>query len=177
MKKLVILLVLAAALILEMSNVQARRMAEEKMTQVQAYQFSQLGDLYVVRINPGQPLIASLQDFCQKQNITLAELSGVGSLKSATLGFFDPQSKQFVQKTFNQPLEMASLIGNVVLQDGKPLIHPHTVVAGADYQALAGHMVEAEVSFTAEIFIRKIDGQIVKAFDPVSGLNLMQFPR
>lgn len=143
----------------------------------QAYEFGQFGSTYIVRINPGQKLIASLLQFCRQQNIGLAEISGVGSLKSATLGFFDPESKQYVEQIITEPLELASLIGNVTLMDGEVIIHPHAVIAGADYAAKAGHLVEAEVSLTAEVIISRIDGSVNKIFNDKLGLKLMNFSK
>ncbi len=138
-------------------------------------EYKQFGNKYFIRINPGQPLVENLKDFCQKRNIRLATINGIGSLQSVTLGFFNPESKEYKQKEFKEPLELAGLTGNVTMKDGEPLLHLHGTVAGDNYKALAGHIVEAQVSLTAEFVIETIDGSLEKTFDPKTGLNLFDF--
>lgn len=100
-------------------------------------EYKQFGSQYFIRINPGQELVSTLKEFCKAKKITLATVSGIGSLKSVTLGFFNPESKKYDQKTFNEYMEMAGLTGNVMMKDGEPVLHLHTVVAGDNYKALA----------------------------------------
>ncbi len=138
-------------------------------------EYKKFGDKYVMRINPDTPLVATLQEFCESQKIDSAVISGIGSLKSATLGFFDPETKKYQEKTFSEPLEMASLSGNVSIKDGKPLPHLHVTIAGSNYKAYAGHLVEAQVSLTAEIIIEPLPGSLQKTFDKKTGLNLFDF--
>ena len=138
-------------------------------------EYKQFGSQYFIRINPGQELVSTLKEFCKAKKITLATVSGIGSLKSVTLGFFNPESKKYDQKTFNEYMEMAGLTGNVMMKDGEPVLHLHTVVAGDNYKALAGHMAEAQVSLTAEIVIETVKGKIEKTYDKNTGLNLMDF--
>lgn len=138
-------------------------------------EYKQFGSQYFIRINPGQELVSTLKEFCKAKKITLATVSGIGSLKSVTLGFFNPESKKYNQKTFNEYMEMAGLTGNVMMKDGEPVLHLHTVVAGDNYKALAGHMAEAQVSLTAEIVIEPVKGKIEKTYDKNTGLNLMDF--
>lgn len=138
-------------------------------------EYKKFGNKYFIRINPGQPLIENLKDFCQKKNIKLATVSGVGSLQSVTLGFFNPKTKEYKQKEIKEPLELAGLTGNITPQNGEPLLHLHGTVAGSNYKAYAGHIVEAQISLTAEIVLETIDGTLEKTFDPQTGLNLFDF--
>ncbi len=174
MKKLIASLTLVIAL-LGISALQAKEVKPNPKETAMELEFRKFGNKYVIRINPGQNLVKSLQSFCENKKIHLATISGIGSLKSVTLGFFNPETKEYQQKTFAEPLEMASLVGNVVEKDGKPLMHLHTTVAGDNYKALAGHMADAEVSLTAEIIIEPINGTVYKKFDEKTGLNLFNF--
>lgn len=141
----------------------------------QKMEYKHLGNQYFIRINPNQPLISTLKEFCLAKNITLGTISGIGSLKSATLAFFNPETKKYQEKTFKEPLEMANLIGNITMKGNEPILHLHTTLAGDNYKALAGHLVEAKISLTAEVVIEPVKGKIEKAFDKETGLNLMNF--
>lgn len=156
-------------------GIQAKETKQNAKETAMEMEYKKFGDRYFIRINPGQNLVSTIQKFCENKKIHLATVSGIGSLKSVTLGFFNPETKEYQQKTFKEPLEMASLAGNIVEKDGKPLLHFHTTVAGDNYKALAGHMVEAQVSLTAEIVITMVKGKIYKAFDDRTGLNLFMF--
>lgn len=174
MKKIIASLTLVIVLIGAVA-LQAKEVKTNPKETAMELEFRKFGDKYIVRINPGQNLVQSLQSFCENKNIHLATISGIGSLQSATLGFFNPKTKVYQQKTFNEPLEMASLLGNIVEKDGKPLMHLHTTIAGSNYKAMAGHLVDAEVSLTAEIVIEPIKGKVYKKFDEKTGLNLFNF--
>lgn len=79
-------------------------------------EYKQFGSQYFIRINPGQELVSTLKEFCKAKKITLATVSGIGSLKSVTLGFFNPESKKYDQKTFNEYMEMPGLTGQCLMK-------------------------------------------------------------
>lgn len=137
--------------------------------------YKQFGNKYVIRLNKNEEIINTLQEFCAEREIAFGTITGIGSLKSVTLGFFDPSTKEYKEKTFREPLEMANMTGNITIKDGKPLLHIHTTVAGKNYKALAGHMVKAEISLTGEIIIDAVNAKVEKAFDKDTGLNLIKF--
>lgn len=157
--------------------VQAKSVGKEEIDKAGQLkmEYKQFRNRYVIRMDNDAEITGVLKTFCKEKNITLGTISGLGSLKSATLGFFDPKTKEYKEKTFNEPLEMASLVGNIAVNDGEPLLHLHTTIAGKDYKAYAGHMAKATVSLTAEIYIDVIKGKVEKTFDPETGLNRLNF--
>lgn len=186
MKKILSLLLIGAVTVMGSQSF-AKDRTREVIKQIQKkdamvvktieMEYKKFGNRYFIRINPGQPIIATIKDFCKQKNITLASVSGVGSLQSVTLGFFNPKTKDYKEKVLKEPLEMANLAGNITTKDGEPVLHFHTTVAGNNYKAYAGHMVEAEVSLTAEIILDTIPGKIEKTYDPRTGLNLFDFTK
>lgn len=140
-------------------------------------EYKQFGTRYFIRLNPDQEIVSTLQEFCKERQITLGTIQGIGSLKSVTLGFFNPETKEYQEKTFKEFMEMTNLSGNITVKDGIPLLHLHTTVAGDNYKALAGHMAKAEISLTGEIIIDAVKGKIEKTYDKATGLNLMDFKK
>ena len=70
----------------------------------------------------GEELQESLQTFALgSSGLESAWLTGLGGAMSATLGFYDFTAKSYVWKTFDEPLEIVSLTGNLSFVDGKPL--------------------------------------------------------
>lgn len=138
-------------------------------------EYKKLGDKYIIRINSDQPLVESLQDFCAKKNIKFAIVSGIGTLKEARLGFFKSEEKKYAEKTFKEPLVLSNLSGSVAMQNKSPLLHLHGTIAGENFKAYAGHILEAKIDSTAEIVLETIDADIEKIYDKKTGLNLFNF--
>ena len=67
---------------------------------------------------------------------------------------------------------MTSLLGNATEKDGQTYLHFHAAFAKEDGSVVGGHLNEAVVSGTAEIFIRTAPGTIGRKVDPVTGLNI-----
>lgn len=61
-------------------------------------EYKQFGSQYFIRINPGQELVSTLKEFCKAKKITLATVSGIGSLKSVTLGFLTRNQRNTIKR-------------------------------------------------------------------------------
>ena len=71
--------------------------------------------------------------------------------------------------------EITALIGNVSTKDGELYLHIHATLGDDKGLAHGGHLNEAVVSATCELFIRKLDMVIERKADPKTGINLMVF--
>ncbi len=127
------------------------------------------GERWILRFETGDALIAAMAEFCQGKKISAGSFTGIGSCSGAELGFFDPKKKKYSFKTFRGPREIASLIGNVSLMDGRPFVHAHAVLAGRDYRAVAGHLREAEILAAGEVVLTMLPGKLVRKRDAASG--------
>jgi predicted DNA-binding protein with PD1-like motif len=58
--------------------------------------------------------------------------------------------------------------------DNKTVIHAHGVFADREYQTVGGHVKELIVSATSEVHLTKLVGEIKRAYDATTGLNLMK---
>lgn len=131
-----------------------------------------LGDTVALRLEPGEEVIASILSLCERKRIVLASVSGLGAASSAVVGVYDLAAKQFCPNRLEGPLEIASLTGSVTACAGKPYLHLHAVFGDREGRAWGGHLSEAVISATAEIFLRRLDGAIGRADDPVTGLKV-----
>lgn len=89
------------------------------------YTFKQDGDRFVVSIDNHQELMGAIAAFCQEQGILAGEVSGIGAVNNATLRFLNPATKHYVDKTFDEQMEISSLVGNISEKDGKVYLHLH----------------------------------------------------
>jgi predicted DNA-binding protein with PD1-like motif len=70
-------------------------------------------------------------------------------------------------------MEVISLMGNVALLDGKPFIHAHVCLGDREYRTHAGHLGEATVSPTLELFLTRVGGELTRRHVDASGLNAL----
>ena len=128
---------------------------------------------YVVRLDLNEEVIETLTNFVEKEGLAGGTISGIGALKDVTLGYFDPERKEYIKKTFPKEMELVQLTANITHVDGKPFIHAHAIVSGADYIARAGHLFSATIAITGEMFVLPTDTRIKRSLDPVTGAKLM----
>lgn len=133
------------------------------------------GDVIALRLVKGEEITAALAALAAKENISAASVSGIGAAGRATIGVLRTSDKQYMKRELCEDMEIASLTGNIsVGANGKPYLHLHVVLGGIE-NVYAGHLNEAYVSATAEIFVTVFGAPIGRYYDEDTGLNLMKF--
>lgn len=138
-------------------------------------EYRRFSDTIIARLDAGEEVIASLEALCEKENITLGWVSGIGAVNEAEVGCFDTDEKKYYAKTYTGIYEIASLSGTVSVQNAKPYLHIHAVLGDKEGTAIGGHLSRAMVSATCEIALRVLDGKAGRAFSSETGLNLITF--
>ena len=128
---------------------------------------------YLIRLVKDEKIQASLQQFVKEHKIPSGILSGIGAIKNARLGAYNLESKQYKEKTFPEETELLNLTGNISWIDNEPTLHCHAIVSKQDLQLIGGHLFEAEVAVTVEIFLTPQKTRITRKFDNEIGLNLL----
>ena len=129
------------------------------------------GDMYVLRLERGERIVEALTDFCERQGIRAGSFNGLGTCRNAELGFFIIERAAYEIRSFPEDYEIVALHGNVSLLEGKPLIHAHAVLSDGAFRCWGGHLREAEVLATCEIFLRPEEGDLPRGNNPQSGLR------
>ncbi len=75
---------------------------------------------------------------CGKEGIQLGNVSGIGAVNKATVGLFNPATKEYTSTTLEKDFEITSLIGNVSQKDGEVYLHLHATLADLEHNALEG---------------------------------------
>tara|TARA_B100001248_G_scaffold262718_3_gene261505 strand:- start:1997 stop:2422 length:426 start_codon:yes stop_codon:yes gene_type:complete len=131
------------------------------------------GKNYVVRLERGEDLNASLEDFMIKEDLSSAFFKGLGALEDVELGYYDLPQKTYLKRLFPEEAELLVAMGNLTFKEGQPYAHIHAVLSGKDFLAYGGHVFRAKVSVTAELFVECIDHQIERKMNDQVGLQLM----
>jgi hypothetical protein len=128
---------------------------------------------YLIRIDKGEKIIESIIKFCTALRINSAWFTGIGSVSEISLAYFNVEKKEYSREKIEVPVEIVSLIGNATLFEGKCAVHAHVVVSNAKMDTQAGHLNEAIVSGTCEIFLRDLKTKIERKHIEEIGLNLL----
>lgn len=129
---------------------------------------------YAVIFKPGDEVLAGLTEFAQKEHLGASRITGIGSFQDATLGWFDEGRKMFRAIRITDQVEVTSLLGDVAMLNGKPVVHVHVTVAHEDGHVTGGHLIEAHVRPTLEVLVTEYPHAMVKQSDPNTGLSLIQ---
>ncbi len=128
---------------------------------------------YAVIFSKGDEAFSGLNEFADKFHVKSAHFTAIGALRGATLSWFSPERKMYEKIPVEGQLEVASMIGDIALFNGKPVVHTHMVVGLPDGTARAGHVVEAHVWPTLEVTVTVESNAMRKSFDPEIGLTLI----
>ena len=138
-------------------------------------EYRKFGDTYVVRIDRGEEILASLTALCRKEDIRLASVDALGAVDHAIVSVYDVPTKTFFRNEFNEAMEISNLCGTVSRKDGEVYIHLHATLCDTNLAAHGGHANELRVSATCEMVVRTIPGEVGRQLDENIGLNLFKF--
>lgn len=130
------------------------------------------GDAFIIRLEKGDELFASLLPFIEKKRIRAGYFNAIGAVRKVTLGFYHLGKKEYSWRSFEE-CEVVALTGNIAILKGKPLIHAHGVFSDKAFVCCGGHIKEAIAQPTMEIILTPLPGKIERKFSNEMGLNLM----
>jgi predicted DNA-binding protein with PD1-like motif len=134
--------------------------------------YEKRGSQWLLRLEVGEEVVASLQNFMKATGVKAAQISAIGACDRMTIGCYDVKKKHYLKKEFQGEFEILSLLGNLSTQNNEPYVHLHILTGDDEFQVRGGHLNEAWISATCEMNIREIDGEVDRFYDEETGLNL-----
>lgn len=130
---------------------------------------------YLIRLDRGEELIATLTAFLAEMNIRCGAVTGIGAVDRLELGLFTMASREYLHRHFEGEWEIASITGNISMLEGAPFPHIHGVFSDVDCRLIGGHVFAARVAVTCEIDLVVYAGEVKRTPDATVGLNLLNF--
>jgi uncharacterized protein len=131
----------------------------------------QLDQKILVVLDKDQPLVSTLTEIVTREKILGGHVTGIGAIKDVELGFYHLHRRDYHRQTFsNGDFELIALNGNISLKDGAPYVHVHTAIGDDRFQVFGGHLFEAKVAVTAEIYISPFGSMPVRTINDQVGL-------
>ncbi len=132
------------------------------------------GGQYLLVFDRGEKLMAGLTEFAKKVDLQGGVISGIGALTNAELGAYDLDKKEYHKEVFSaENYELISMMGNFSLKDGEPFAHVHVGLGGHDFKQFGGHLFEADVAVTAEVYIHPLGIMPERKYSESIGLGLI----
>jgi predicted DNA-binding protein with PD1-like motif len=139
---------------------------------------------YVVALERGEHLMACLTEFAREERCQASELTAIGALEWSRLAYFDVERREYQELPLQEQAELLSLNGRITLpkgtdpdspeaEDAEPHLHVHAVLGHRDGSTSGGHLIEAEVRPTCEIFLTDYPTRLPRHEDPDSGLAVI----
>ena len=132
---------------------------------------------YVLIFAKGDEVLSGINDFAKQHKVALAHFTAIGALKGATTAWFDPERRMYKLNPINEQVELTSLIGDIGLYKGSPAVHSHMTIGLRDGTTRGGHLIEAHVYPTVELFIMVFPTPLEKTLDPETDLKLFDLTR
>ena len=130
------------------------------------------GRSLLARLEHGAEIIGQITSIIKEKDIRAGQLSIIGALEQAEIGYYDQVSQKYQDVQINEPVELASCSGNISLLKGQPYAHVHAVLSSMKGTVWAGHLTSGRI-FAAELYIQELTGpELIRSPDSVTALNL-----
>lgn len=138
-------------------------------------EYKRFENTLVVRMDRGEEILETLKEVALKENIKLASISALGACDHFVAGVYNVSEQKYYKNEFNGAYEITSLVGNISTMNGEYYAHLHITCADDKARCVGGHLNEARISATCEMFINVIDACVDRKKDEVTGLNIFKF--
>lgn len=128
---------------------------------------------FILVFDTGDEVAGGLLDFARSHAISAASFTAIGALQSVTLGYFEPERRDYKRIVLDEQVEVLSLVGNVAVGPEGPKVHAHLVVGRSDGTAHGGHLMEGRVRPTLEVVVTESPAHLRRTSDPATGLALI----
>lgn len=133
---------------------------------------------FAVVLDLGEEAMAAMTDFAANEGITAASVTAIGAFESATVGWFDFETRSYRRIPVIQQCEVLSAIGDIAVSDtGRPVLHIHAVLGLSDGQTRGGHLMDGIVRPTLEIIVVETPGYLRRTKREELGIALIDLDR
>jgi predicted DNA-binding protein with PD1-like motif len=129
--------------------------------------------VYSIIFYKDDDVMSGLTDFAVAHKVSDAHFTAIGAVSGATLAWLDIPKKMYRRIAVTQQVEVLSLIGDIAVFDGVPVVHMHAVLCKPDGSTVGGHVFELISNPTVEVFMTVNATPLIKKADDPSGMKLI----
>lgn len=117
------------------------------------------GRVFLERLPKEGDLVEEITKFVKKNNIEKGIVKAIGAVTEAKIGYYNQEAEEYEYTKLNQHLEIVSLLGNISILDGEPMVHAHIALADDEGRTYGGHLAEGTKIFATELYVEEIKGE------------------
>lgn len=131
--------------------------------------------VFAVVLDAGDEAFACISRFANDHAISAASITAIGAFQTATVGFFDIETKTYLDIPVDEQSEVLSLIGDIAEgDDGRASLHLHAVLGLRDGSTKGGHLLKATVRPTLEVIVTEMPGHLRRRKVEALGIALLK---
>jgi predicted DNA-binding protein with PD1-like motif len=128
---------------------------------------------YQLVLEPHAEIMATVSDFILRNQIKAAHFVGLGACSDATIGYYDPATRDYRRTQYTQQMEIVSLVGDAAPTKGSAGLHAHIALGFADGSMHGGHLFEAHAFPTLELVVIASPVPMERKHDNALNLELL----
>ena len=129
-----------------------------------------------LRFESGEAVAQALMTWLTNERIGYATMTGLGAVSSATVSYWNSNTREYEQHVLDEQMEVVSLTGNVTIKGGAPFTHIHVTLGRSDLSITGGHLNDLVVHPNLEVWVSPELDPVKRTLDERSGLYLMDLP-
>jgi len=127
----------------------------------------------LARLDYGSDLFDSILRLAREHDVRLGTVTAIGAVKKARIAFYAQDTKKYEEVSFDTPLEITGLIGNLSMREGHIALHAHVDLGDHTGKVIGGHLVPGTEVFACEVVMTRLEGPaLTRAFDETTSLWL-----
>jgi uncharacterized protein len=134
---------------------------------------SSSGERIQLVLEPGAEIVAALSAFITANHFVAVHFDGFGAVSDAKVAWYDPLRRDYKITSLAEHMEIVSLLGDAAPTDDKVGFHAHVGLAKVDGSMVGGHLLEAHVYPTVEVFLITSPTPIHRKHDDALNSNLL----
>lgn len=134
---------------------------------------SSSGNTHFIKLDKGEDVLALLTEYINTAGIKSGTLTAIGVLSDVTIGYYELEKGAYIKKVLKGDYELLSLTGNVGLLNKAMHPHVHVILGDDKFNCYGGHLLNARVGITCEIFLTTADIKLERIYDDKVKLNLL----
>ena len=129
---------------------------------------------FILILEEGDEAFRCITGFAEREGITAASVSAIGAFRSATIAFFEYETKNYSKIPVEVQSEVLSMLGDLAVDDkGKASPHLHVVLGFSDGSTRGGHFLEGHVRPTLEVVLRETPADLRRRHRADLGIALI----
>ncbi len=138
--------------------------------------FDELKGVHFLRLIKGEDVLESIIEYCKEKNLTSGAIYGLGAVSKASLGYYDLETKTYLENKFNFNAEVLSCTGNISKNEETDgyIPHIHMVIGNIEGNTFGGHVLPGTIiSVTGEFTIFETNSTMTRKKDEEFNLFLL----